>query len=605
MHRLIPKSVICFREGYSVRQFAGELGAGLTVAIIALPLAMALGIASIPREVSDQLARDYGPWLTPPAMGLFTAVIAGFIISAFGGSRVQVGGPTAAFIPIVFGIAATHGYAGLATATAMAGVIVILMGVFRFGAMIKYIPYPVTTGFTTGIAVTIIVSQIKDFLGLSVLDSEGRPASLPAEFVPKLLVLWENAGTISWQSTSVAAGSLAVLVVLRRLIPRVPGAIVAVVGASAFVWLTGWSEAVDQAGRPLVATIGSRFGGIPNTLPVPHLPPFSFQLMREMIPAATTIAMLCAIESLLSAVVADGMTGRRHKSDCELVAQGAANIASACFFGIPATGAIARTVANIKNGGKTPVAGMLHAVILLVFMLVAAPAAKLIPIGTLSAVLVIVAWNISELDHFNRLLRAPRSDVLVLLTTFGLTVFTDLTIAVGVGMVLAAMLFMKRMADVSGVQAITRDFAGTDEELDETVSDLKDPTSVARTDVPPGVEIYEIAGPFFFGVADRLKDTLGQFERPPKVFILRMRKVPAIDATGLHALREFHARCQRDGTRLLLSGVHAQPLFAITQAGFDRVVGIENMFETLHDSLTAARAHIALSSGERSAAAAE
>ncbi len=594
MHRLIPKSVVCLREGYTARQFVGDLGAGLTVAIIALPLAMALGIASIPREVSDQLVRDHGPWLTPPAMGLFTAVIAGFIISAFGGTRVQVGGPTAAFIPIVFGIAATHGYAGLATATAMAGVIVILMGVFRFGAMIKYVPYPVTTGFTTGIAVTIIVSQIKDFLGLTVLDAEGRATSLPAEFVPKVIALWNSAGSISWHTTLVAAGSLFVLIVLRRFLPRIPGAIVAVVGASTFVWIAGWADALDPAGRPLVSTIGTRFGGIPSTLPAPHLPPFSLQLVREMIPAATTIAVLCAIESLLSAVVADGMTGRRHKSDCELVAQGAANIASACFFGVPATGAIARTVANIKNGGRTPMAGMLHAVILLVFMLVAAPAAKLIPIGTLSAVLVMVAWNISELDHFKRLLRAPRSDVLVLLTTFGLTVFTDLTIAVGVGMVLASMLFMKRMADVSGVQAITREFGGNDEELDEIVSDLKDPTSVTRTDVPPGVEIYEIAGPFFFGVADRLKDTLGQFERPPKVFILRMRKVPAIDATGLHALREFHDKCKRDGTRLMLSGVHAQPLFAMTQAGFDRVVGTENMFETLHDALTAARAHIAL-----------
>jgi SulP family sulfate permease len=351
------------------------------------------------------------------------------------------------------------------------------------------------------------------------------------------------------------------------------------------VWAMGWAIG-DHAE---VQTIGTRFGGIPSGLPVPHLPHFTFRMVQELAIPSMTIALLCAIESLLSAVVADGMTGYRHKSDTELVGQGFANIASAFCFGLPATGAIARTVANIKNGGLTPIAGILHAAFLLAFMLLAAKSASYIPLSALSAVLVVVAWNIAEVDHFRALMKAPRQDVAVLLVTFGLTVFFDLTLAVGVGMTLAAYLFMKRMSDVSNVSAITKEFGAASEEMEETISDLKDPESVSRADVPRGVEVYEIAGPFFFGVADRLKDTLNQFERPPRVFVLRMRKVPAIDATGLHALREFHGKCKRQGIRLLLSGVHAQPLFAIVQAGLDQEVGIENMFETLHDALVAAR----------------
>jgi sulfate permease, SulP family len=549
---------------------------------------MALGIASIPQDVADDL-RALHPWLSPPAMGLYTAVIAGFLISLLGGSRVQIGGPTAAFIPIVFGIAATHGYQGLATATAMAGVIVLLMGLFRFGAMIKFIPYPVTTGFTAGIAVTIVASQVKDFLGLTIVDASGKAVGLPADFLPKVQLLAANIETISWPSAGVGLGSLAILIIFRKLLPRVPGAIVAVILSALAVRFLGLDAAVGGT----VQTIGSRFGSIPSSLPPPHLPAFSLDLIRELIPAASTIALLCAIESLLSAVVADGMTGQRHKSDQELVAQGIANIGSALFFGVPATGAIARTVANIKNGGKTPIAGMLHAVFLLLFMLILAPLARSIPLPALSAVLVIVAWNISEIDHFRSLLRAPKSDVLVLLTTFGLTVFADLTIAVGVGMVLASMLFMKRMADVSNVSAITSEATNgdTDEDWDR---DPKDPGGIRSRDIPHGVEVFEINGPFFFGVADRLKDTLNQFERPPRVFILRMRKVPAIDASGLHALEEFYKKCRRQGIRLLLAGVHAQPLFAFTKTGLVDVIGVENMFDTMPDAIEAARKHLGL-----------
>ena len=362
--------------------------------------------------------------------------------------------------------------------------------------------------------------------------------------------------------------------------------IVAVVAASLAVWL------LDLHG---VATIGSKFGGIPRSLPTPHLPPFSLGLVRELIPSALTIAMLAAIESLLSAVVSDGMTGNRHKSDCELVAQGVANIGSILFGGIPATGAIARTTANIKSGGKTPVSGMVHALTLLVIMMAAAPLASRIPLAALAAVLVVVAWNMAEIDHFRYILRAPGSDVAVLLTTFGLTVFADLTVAVGVGMVLASMLFMKRMAEVSNISAITREFSDSDEELGE----LKDPNAVASRELPPGVEVYEINGPLFFGVADRLKDTLRTLERPPRVFVLRMRRVPAIDASGLHALEEFYEKCHRQGTKLLLSGVHAQPLVAFHRARFDERLGPDSMFGSLDDALDRAREIVGVPPAER------
>jgi SulP family sulfate permease len=588
LSRYTPKLLVCFREGYSFSRFFHDCIGGLTVAIIALPLAMALGIASIPQNVAVAM-HDINPMLSPPAMGLFTAVVAGFIISALGGSRVQIGGPTAAFIPIVAGIATkfatpedpARGYHALALATLMAGVIVIVMGLFRFGAMIKFIPYPVTTGFTAGIAVTILASQIKDFFGLTIVDPDGRPATIPADFVPKLQVLARHFETVNWSAAVVGLGSLAVLVVLRRFLPRIPGAIVAV----------GLASAVVAIFKLPVETIGSRFGGIPSMLPVPHLPQISLSMIGELIAPATTIAILCSIESLLSAVVADGMTGYRHKSDQELIAQGVANVGSVLFFGVPATGAIARTVANIKSGGKTPVAGMLHAVILLVFMIALAPAAKLVPLPALAAILVVVAWNISELDHFRSLLRAPRADVLVLLTTFGLTVFTDLSKAVGVGMVIASMLFMKRMAEVSNISAVSRELANGDA---PEVPDPKDPGNLDKVVVPSEVEIYEIDGPFFFGVADRLKDTLQSMEKPPKVFILRMRRVPHIDASGLHALDEFHDKCRRQGTRLLLGGVHAQPMMTFVKVGFDEKIGLENIFENLEDALAKARELVGL-----------
>ncbi len=564
MHRYIPALVDALRDGVTPTTLLRDLLAGITVAVIALPLAMAFGIASIPEHVAAELAAIH-PWLTPPAMGLFTAVVGGFLISALGGSRVQIGGPTGAFIVIVYAVADEHGYAGLATATLMAGVMVILMGVARFGTLIKFIPYPVTTGFTAGIAVIIATAQLKDFLGLQI---EG---GLPAEFVGKIQVYARHIQTADLATLGVGAGSLALLILLRRVAPRIPGAIITIIVAAGAAKLLGLD----------VETISSRFGDMPRTLPAPHLPHFSLAMARDLIPEAGTIALLCAIESLLSAVVADGMTGGRHKANAELVAQGAANIGSAMFWGIPVTGAIARTAANIKSGGTTPISGIVHAITLLLIMLAAAPLAGAIPLATLAAILLMVAWGMSERDHFRTLLRAPRSDIFTLLTTFGLTVFTDLTIAVGVGVVLASLLFMRRMAEVTDVSAITREFVNGE--------DREDRFSIHGRDIPPGCEVYEINGPFFFGVADRLADTLPELEPAPKVFILRMRHVPALDATGAHALDELLGKFRRRGTTLVISALAPQPRRTLDRLGLIEKIGPENLPPDIDAALRRAR----------------
>ncbi|MCC6427003.1 MAG: sulfate permease [Phycisphaerales bacterium] len=593
--RCTPTFITCLREGYSRRLFGRDALSGLTVAVIALPLAMALGIASIPQNIADSLRETY-PWLSPPAMGLYTVVIAGFLISLLGGSRVQVGGPTAAFIPIVFAICSEHGYAGLALATFMAGLILLATGLLGLGRYIKFIPYPVETGFTAGIAVTILASQAKDFLGLSILNEQGAPATVPADFIPKLAVLWANMGTINWHSAALGAGCLAALIIMQKLIPRAPRALMVMALSTAVVTVLGWHTATSVFdgvhARPVVETIGSRFGGIPSSLPAPAMPGFSWSLVREMVPSAFTIALLGAIESLLSAVVADGMTGHRHKSDQELIGQGVANIASSFFFGLPATGAIARTTANVKAGGQTPVAGLMHAVFVLIFMLAMAPLAKMVPLPALAAILVMVAANIAQVDEFRYLMRAPKSDVIVLLATFLLTVFTDLTIGVGVGVVLAALLFMKSMADAS-----TDPRFREPEEAPADTPDPKDPAKLQQRFVPQGVEVFEINGPFFFGVADRLKDVLREMSRTPKVFILRMRHTFHIDASGMHALEEFYEKCHRHGTQLVLAGVHAQPLFEMTRIGLVDRVGLDNIFEDLDDALARAREIAASSAG--------
>ena len=514
---------------------------------MALPLAMAFAIASG----------------VPPARGLYTAIVAGFLISFLGGSRVQIGGPTGAFVVIVFGIVQKYGYDGLVVAMVLAGLMLIAMGLARFGVMIKYIPYPVTVGFTSGIALIIFSSQMRDFLGLQM-------KAVPAHFFEKWGAYAQHLSTWNPYALGIGILSLGIFLWFRKKYPRLPGAILAVLIASLLVWIFDLP----------VETIQSRFGDVPRTLPAPHFPSFSLTQIRNVFPEAVTIALLAAIESLLSAVVADGMIGGRHKSNVELMAQGVANIASAAFGGIPATGAIARTATNVKSGAKTPVAGIIHAVTLGLFLFILGPYAGYIPLATLAAILIVVAWNMSEKDHFKYLLRAPKGDIAILLSVFTLTVAIDLTVAVQVGVVMAAFLFMKRMSEVTTVGA--HSILLEDENGEET-------EPMEEKELPKDVEVFEINGPFFFGVADKLKDVLDELEKPAKAFILRMRHVPAVDATGLHALEELFYKCKRHGTTLILSGVNRQPKEAMQKVGLDKRIGTENIFPHFDLALERAR----------------
>lgn len=544
----IPSIVTCLcKERYSLFPFFKDLQAGVTVGIVALPLAMAFAIAS-----------GVGP-----ERGIFTAIIAGFLISLLGGSRVQIGGPTGAFVVIVYEIVMREGYGGLIAATLIASLFLLIMGFARMGRLIKYIPYPLVTGFTTGIAVIIFSSQIKEFLGLKI-------DSVPADFIPKWQALFKGMTAIDATTSLVGFGTLALILIIRRFTPHVPW------GIGSIVLVTCACFALHLQ----VDTIGSRFGEIPRTLPLPSLPelPSSFAAWRHLIPDAITIALLAGIESLLSAVVADGMIGGRHKSNCELVAQGFANLGSCFFGGIPATGAIARTATNVKTGAKTPLAGIIHALTLFLILLFFAPIISYIPMAALSAVLVMVAWNMSEFHRFRHLFRAPLGDVALLLTTFLLTILVDLTAAIEVGMILAAFLFMKRTCDLSHVMRL--DTLISDEEKEG-----KDRDAISKKSVPPGVEVYEIQGPFFFGVADSLQHILPNIEKVPKVFILRMRRVMAIDATGLHALGDFYDTCYRRGTHLLLSGVGEQLLKEFRAFGIDKKIGKDNLLDSIDPAL--------------------
>jgi SulP family sulfate permease len=548
----VPKSIVCLREGYTRDALLRDVIAGIVVGIVALPLALAFAIASG----------------VPPERGLYTAIVAGFLISALGGSRVQIGGPTGAFVVIVYGIVQKFGYEGLVICTVVAGVILIVMGLARMGALIKYIPYPVITGFTSGIAVIIFSSQLKDFLGL-------KMGAVPAEFVEKWLAYGAKLDTIDVTTTLVACGTLAVLLLWPRISRTIPAPFVAMILATVVVQLFDLP----------VETIGSRFGGVPSSLPRPQWPDIPWTHMRELLSPSLTIALLAAIESLLSAVVADGMIGTRHKSNMELVAQGVANVASPIFGGIPATGAIARTATNIRTGGRTPLAGIVHAVTLLLILLLLGKWAAMIPLCALAAILVVVAYHMSEWQSFAGLLRAPRSDVAVLLITFALTIFVDLTVAVQVGIVAASLLFMKRMADLTNIEGIsTADPAADDP--DEITQIRKRKRILGGREIPPGVEIYEVNGPFFFGAADKIKDVMSEIANPPKVFILRMRNVPVIDATGLHALEQMAKKCRAQGTTLLLAEVRTQPLRAIVRAGKLHVFGgREGLAKTLEMAL--------------------
>ena len=549
-HEFMPKSWICLKEKYTFLLFKKDLFAGITVGIVALPLAMAFAIAS---------------GVTPES-GLYTAIIAGFLISLLGGSRHQIGGPTGAFVVIIYGIVQRQGYDGLVIATLIAAVILIAVGLSRLGKLIKYIPYPLVTGFTTGIAVIIFSSQVKDFLGL-------KMSHVPADFIPKWQAMLQALPSWDPATFCVAAGTLALIIVIRRFFPIIPWGIASITLSTAICW---------GLGLP-VETILSRFGEIPRTLPAPGLPEFTISLpeWHTIIPDAITIAFLAGIESLLSAVVADGMAGTRHKSNCELVGQGIANIGSVFFGGIPATGAIARTATNIKTGGKTPVAGMIHALTIFFIILAFAPIVSKIPLPALSAVLVMVAWNMSELAHFRHLFKSSSGDVIILLSTFILTVLADLTAAVEVGMILAAFLFVKRMSEISKVTSAKLFLL--DENDDSPEKD--DPDSIWKKHVPPGVEVYEINGPFFFGVADSLKDVLANMELPPKVFILRMRKVPIIDASGMHALKEFYFKCKKEKTVLLLSGVRGNLLKKLRKFGLEELIGKDNILSHIDPAL--------------------
>ena len=529
-HLFVPKLVTVLRQGYGFADLRHDFIAGLTVSIVALPLAMALAIASG----------------TTPDKGLVTAVVAGFLISALGGSRFQIGGPTGAFVVVVFSVIEQHGYDGLVLATLMAAVMLIVAGVARLGTWIKYIPEPVVTGFTAGIAVIIFSSQVGDLLGLS-LDK------VPGAFIEKWHAFWLARDTMSIATIAVALLSLIAIVVMRKLAPKLPAFLIAVVAASVGVALLGLP----------IDTIGSRFGGIPTSFPAPVFPDISIARMAELLPSAFTIAFLAGVESLLSAVVADGMTGRRHRSNCELVAQGIANGASALFGGMPATGAIARTATNIRSGARSPVSGMLHAAFVLVFMLAFGSLASYVPLSVLAAILVIVAWNMSEIDKFRHLMSAPLGDRLVLLVTFGLTVLVDLTVAIEVGVVLAAILFMHRMAE-------TVEFQRGAPLLERDEDDFVHPSTgySQRDTLPDDVEVFQLRGPLFFGVAARLMEVLDTIPRPPRAFILRMREVPLIDSTGVGALRAFIRRCQRDGTIVIVTSVQTQPQQILQQMGF-------------------------------------
>ncbi|MCA8962574.1 MAG: STAS domain-containing protein [Planctomycetes bacterium] len=542
---LEPKLLTVLREGYRLRDLGRDALAGVVVGIVALPLAIAFAIASGVR----------------PEQGLYTAIIAGFLISAFGGSRVQIGGPTGAFVVIVAGIVAEHGVEGLAVATVLAGALLVVMAFARLGDVIRFVPYPVTVGFTTGIALIIGLSQIGDALGLQV---EGLPASV----LPKAWMWVRNATSLQPSAVALFVGTVALIQLWPRVTTRVPGPLVALVLATA----------IARVADLPVATIGSRFGEVPSSLPTWRGLELDWHRIPDLFSPAVSIALLGAIESLLSAMVADGLVRGRHRSNAELLGQGIANIVTPFFGGIPATGAIARTATNVRNGGRTPFAGMIHAATLLLIMLVAGRWAAWIPLASLAGILIVVAYNMSEWRVFVRLLRGPRGDALVLVTTFVITVAIDLTVAIQVGVVLASLLFMRRMAEVSEVKSI-RDLLDYESDAVEE-----------RVELPPEIEVFEIHGSFCFGAARKFTEALLAIQASPRVVILRMRHVLAMDATGLNALEDVVARFESQGTTVLLSAVQPQPLRAMKQGGLLGRIPPENLLPTFSAAVERARA---------------
>lgn len=530
-------------KNYTRQQFGKDLMAGLIVGLVALPLAIAFAIAS---GVS-------------PEKGLYTAVIAGFIISALGGSRVQIGGPTGAFIVIVYGIVQVHGIDGLIIATFMAGIILIIMGLARLGSVIKFIPYSLIIGFTSGIALIIFSSEVKDIFGL-------RMGAVPADFTDK----WKNYilyfHTTQLYTVLIGVSTIAIISLWPKITRKLPGSLIAILITTI---------AVHLLHLPL-ETIGSKFGTIPTSLPIPIIPHLDFGTLKVLIRPAFTIALLGGIESLLSAVVSDGMIGGNHKSNTELIAQGIANIFSSIFGGIPATGAIARTATNVKNGGRTPVAGIVHSITLLLILLFFGKWAALIPMATLAGVLIAVAYNMSEWRHFLSILKGPRSDMAILLTTFLLTVFIDLTVAIEIGMVLAAFLFMRNMIRLSGVSIITKEYEGKGD----------DPESLKNYALPEKVEVFEITGPLFFGAAYKFKEAMRLIENPPEVLIIRMRKVPIIDATGIKTIKDVYKEAKQRGTKLVLSEVHSEQIIKeLKEARLLFSIGKANVTDTFQQAI--------------------
>lgn len=542
MEKLKPK-LFSVMKTYTKEQFVKDVVAGIIVAIIALPLSIALAIAS-----------GVGP-----EAGIYTAIVAGFLVAFFGGSRVQIAGPTAAFATIVAGIVAKDGTQGLMVATIMAGILLIFMGFFRFGNLLKFIPYTITTGFTAGIAVTLFLGQVKDFAGITYLHGEK-----PIETSEKVMAIFANLSTINWTSVLIGALALAILILWPKFFKKIPGSLIAVIVTAAIV----------EVFHLDVNTIGKAFSNIKTGLPslTVNASIFSFETMRAQLSNAVTIAILAGIESLLSAVVADSMIGSKHRSNMELIAQGIANIGSACFGGIPATGAIARTAANIKNGGRTPISGMVHSISLVLVVVFLMPLAKLIPMPCIAAILFQVAYNMSGWRGFVKLCKSsPKSDILVLVVTFALTVAFDLVVAIEVGIVLAAILFMKRMSDVTNVEGW--------KEIDEE----SDPDSITLRVIPDHTVVYEISGPMFFAAADKILNI--SFKEDTKVLVIRMRSVNAIDATAMHNLETLWEDCQKRGIQMVLSHVNEQPMNVIAKAKFDEKIGKDHFCAHIDEAL--------------------
>lgn len=540
MNELKPKLFDVMKD-YSKAQLIRDIISGIIVAIIALPLSIALAIAS-----------GVGP-----EQGLYTAIIAGFFISFFGGSRVQIGGPTAAFVVIIYGIVTDYGTDGLIVATILAGIMLIIMGICRFGSLIKYIPYTITTGFTCGIAVTLFVGQIKDFLGLSM-------ESVPSEFLDKVIAYIKNIATINWTATIIGLVAIVIMLIWPKITDKIPGSLVAIVVTTAVVYFA----------KLPVNTIGSVYGELSSSFPTFQIPTISMKLIQEMISPAFTIAILAGIESLLSAVVSDGMIGDTHKSNSELIGQGLGNVFSGLFGGIPATGAIARTAANVRNGGRTPIAGIVHCITLTIILLVLMPLAALIPMTTLAAVLLVVAANMADWTSFFRLCKtAPKSDVIVLVATFLLTVFFDLVVAIEIGVVLAAMLFMKRMAETADVKAWKYS-----EQPDVTPGEAEKLRAVPRS-----IRVFEVSGPLFFAAADQLLAI--NSKQYTKVIVIRMRSVPAIDASAMKSLRELADRAKKKNITLVFSHVNEQPMSVMKKDGFVERIGADNFRKNIVDAL--------------------